>query len=440
MFIKSGNKFNLVKNKGKIIGERISTNSPFEATILIEGRSFGSQSDLMVRHNGVDTAIQLSNAPFILTPHTNEPVSTHVARVSGSDSSRFIDDFHYANLDIAKLNPDVWDQTNFNDRWVQDEFQWGYTQTPKIYMPVALHMFRGGGLGGNVKALLKPNSGYFEAFDYSLHKYSSLNFGGNLEVSPSVSGHPFGRAYYGGTLGRKVNGKAIESRTMLKGFTTFFDRQGVQKPLEVPTDWLRVGHVDEVVTFIPSRTNPKGFVMLVASPKLALATIQSKMNGQSLLDVKYRRSYGWKSVADMLSHFYLGFDFERYNELVDQIIFGMDHENPSPDSIVGKMMTGLNLSPADVVELPVLFRNHGTTHFSSVAASPLVINMSVLGNTLIIPDPFWPEFNILVRDALKPHSSDIVWIDDWWTYHVAEGEVHCGTNEQRRPFARNWWK
>jgi protein-arginine deiminase len=38
--------------------------------------------------------------------------------------------------------------------------------------------------------------------------------------------------------------------------------------------------------------------------------------------------------------------------------------------------------------------------------------------------------------TLLPH--ELVFIDDWSTYHMALGEVHCGTNVRRTP-VDPWW-
>ena len=55
---------------------------------------------------------------------------------------------------------------------------------------------------------------------------------------------------------------------------------------------------------------------------------------------------------------------------------------------------------------------------------------------------FEDYMNGLVGGSL-PAGMTLHFIDDWWTYHVKEGEVHCGTNE-RRDFppagTPKWWE
>jgi protein-arginine deiminase len=36
-------------------------------------------------------------------------------------------------------------------------------------------------------------------------------------------------------------------------------------------------------------------------------------------------------------------------------------------------------------------------------------------------------------------EKDIVYIDDFFTYHVGVGEIHCGTNSIRTPRKDVWW-
>jgi protein-arginine deiminase len=33
----------------------------------------------------------------------------------------------------------------------------------------------------------------------------------------------------------------------------------------------------------------------------------------------------------------------------------------------------------------------------------------------------------------------IKFIDDFTTYHMLQGEIHCGTNSQRTPPVDRWW-
>ena len=48
-------------------------------------------------------------------------------------------------------------------------------------------------------------------------------------------------------------------------------------------------------------------------------------------------------------------------------------------------------------------------------------------------DPLVAAVEALLPQGVRPH-----WVDDWRTYHLMWGEVHCGTNTTRTPNA-SWW-
>lgn len=71
--------------------------------------------------------------------------------------------------------------------------------------------------------------------------------------------------------------------------------------------------------------------------------------------------------------------------------------------------------------------------------------MLVLGQYLGIPKPFGPLIQGQccleeeVRRLLEPLGLTCTFIDDFFSYHVLSGEVHCATNVCREPFSFQWW-
>lgn len=71
--------------------------------------------------------------------------------------------------------------------------------------------------------------------------------------------------------------------------------------------------------------------------------------------------------------------------------------------------------------------------------------MIVLYRDLGIPKPFGPIIEgeccleQHVCSLLDPLGLSCTFIDDVSSYHKHLGEVHCGTNVQRKPFAFKWW-
>lgn len=85
-----------------------------------------------------------------------------------------------------------------------------------------------------------------------------------------------------------------------------------------------------------------------------------------------------------------------------------------------------------------------TVHVWELTSS-FQVNMIVLGKNLGIPKPFGPRVN--GRCALEAEMCSLMeglglsctFIDDFSSYHKLLGEVHCGSNVRREPFAFKWW-
>jgi len=73
--------------------------------------------------------------------------------------------------------------------------------------------------------------------------------GGNLLVSPPTDDYPYGRILYG---------DQCQART-------FFEAQQIQSPIQLEAGWLRVGHVDEMLSFA---RGDDGYYALLLSPRL----------------------------------------------------------------------------------------------------------------------------------------------------------------------------
>ena len=95
--------------------------------------------------------------------------------------------------------------------------------------------------------------------------HSSRNYGGNIEVSPPTSDAPYG--------------KILAGSIAAKPLTDFLTSRGALHPLvTVTTEWLSVGHIDEIAAFAPTPSG--GFCLLRASPRLALSMLQKLVDLQ----------------------------------------------------------------------------------------------------------------------------------------------------------------
>ena len=99
--------------------------------------------------------------------------------------------------------------------------------------------------------------------------HHSANYGGNIDASPPTADAPLGKM----VIGNQVIGDVRDFMDPDVLHVLYQQRKQPVVPLD--TTWLHVGHVDEVMTFAPSRNKSGGdFAVLHASPALALALIR----------------------------------------------------------------------------------------------------------------------------------------------------------------------
>ncbi|XP_018581297.1 protein-arginine deiminase type-2 isoform X2 [Scleropages formosus] len=367
-------------------------------------------------------------APWIMTPNTLPPVEVFVCSVS--DNYKFLKDMKKLVQQSGYKLTICHEYMNRGDRWMQDEIEFGYIDSPHQRFPVVLDSPRDRELGEfPYEVLLGPDFGYVTRVP--LHEeVSSLDSFGNLEVSPPVTVN--GKSY---PLGRIIIGVAfpttVQGRNMTKVVQDFLWAQKVQEPIALYSDWLCVGHVDEFMTFVPA-PDRKGFRLLLASPDAAyklFRRLQQDGHGQA----KMFDGLGDTEeipLDDLLSNTQL----QNENSYVQSCI----------DWNRDVLKRELGLDDDDIIDLPILFKLL-EENYRAAALYPDMVNMIVLGKNLGIPKPFGPKVN--GRCALEAHMCSLMeglglrctFIDDFASYHKKLGEVHCGSNVRREPFPFKWW-
>lgn len=406
-----------------------------DLTYYVEGLCFGTQVKLSVQ-SGEKTHDELliEAAPFLLTPHNLKVQENYVVLVDYNrpESERFVKDFSQA-CKTAGVKPVV--IRNPGDVWIEDEICWGYTASPRQQLDVALHMPRLRELERAKDQILKSDLGWTEAFSYSARNVSSLTYGGNVEVTPPTAKHPFGCVYYGSVT---KNGPYV-SRQFDKELQAFFHRQQVQPVIDLHTDWLTVGHIDELISFVPKPTG--GFALVVASPTKAYEILDT-LPKATPLDPRYSAHFFIQKVDDLYREVRRGKRLRQYNEEVDRMLFGSSHLEPDPDSLVGTLKAELGFDMADVIEVPVVFVNdvYAGTIWSAEALNPDLSNLSSMGSHVLLGEQFFEPFQKYVEQEFADKIGvKVEWIDNWKLYHTNVGGVHCGSNERRQHFAANWW-
>ena len=321
------------------------------------------------------------------------------------------------------------------DRWIQDEVEFGYSESPTHVLPVVCDSPRDRELRHWAKLQVGPDFGHFQIGG---SRPNSLDSFGNLEVSPPVRvrgrDYPFGRIVFGG---RAYGDYGEANREMMPELRRFLYAQKVQSPVEVYTDWLIVGHIDEIISFVPA-DNDKGFQLLYASPRKARAILDRLVqdgHGEAVMFEGLRRGGPGGASAEVT-----------VAELVSDGAFWEANDSFQSIMDLNRELLGmeLELSEAEMIGIPVLFwptEGGGRT----AAFFPDMVNHLVMGNVSIVPRPYGPKvdgedaFEQAFRDAL-PHR-EARFIDDWYSYHEQLGEVHCGTNARRLPPSDiHWWE
>ncbi|KAM7324034.1 hypothetical protein ACRRTK_016339 [Alexandromys fortis] len=435
----------------------------FHVTLLDDSNEDFSETPIFT-----DTVV-FRVAPWIMTPSTLPPLEVYVCRVR--NNTCFVEAVEeLARKAGCKLT--ICPQAeNRNDRWIQalhsvissslascnhtwvfadelmprtpgpcadkgwdldhqDEMELGYVQAPHKTLPVVFDSPRNGELQDfPYKRILGLDFGYVtrEPRDNSV---SGLDSFGNLEVSPPVVAngkeYPLGRILIGGNL------PGSRGRRVTQVVRNFLHAQKVQPLVELFVDWLAVGHVDEFLSFVPA-PDRKGFRLLLASPAACFRLFQEKQkwgHGRSLLfeGVIGDRRVKTISINQVLSNQNL----INFNKFAQSCI----------DWNREVLKRELGLSDCDIIDIPQLFK---TERRKAVAFFPDLVNMLVLGKHLGIPKPFGPIINgrccleEKVRSLLEPLGLHCTFIDDFTPYHMLHGEVHCGTNVRREPFAFKWW-
>ncbi|NXE14568.1 PADI2 deiminase, partial [Lophotis ruficrista] len=263
---------------------------------------------------------------------------------------------------------------------------------------------------------------------------TSLDSFGNLEVSPPVT--VAGKEY---PLGRILIGSSFPTsagRRMTRVVWDFLYAQQVQAPVELYSDWLSVGHVGEFVTFVPT-SDAKRFRMLMASPAACYKLFREKQKegqGEATMFKGKGRASGFGRALIMTINKVLSNDIlVQQNQYVQRCI----------DWNRDILKKELGLTEEDIIDLPALFKLD--KQGKAMSYFPNMITMIVLAKDLGIPKPFGPMtggeccLEQRTRSLLEPLGLRCRFLEDVASYHGRLGEVRCGTNVQRRPFAFQWW-
>ncbi|NXG06134.1 PADI2 deiminase, partial [Sakesphorus luctuosus] len=286
-----------------------------------------------------------------------------------------------------------------------------------------------------------PDFGYVHK-DPPFDATTSLDSFGNLEVSPPVSvvgkDYPLGRILIGSSFPTSAG------RRMTRMVRDFLHAQQVQAPVELYSDWLAMGNINEFLTFVPT-SDKKRFRMLMASPAACYQLFREKQkegHGEATMfkGKDITGLSGWHRVAS-------GTDTKRVtiNKVLSNDVLAQQNQYAQRciDWNRDILKEELGLMEDDIIDLPTLFKLD--KQGKAVPYFPNTVPMLVLAKELGIPKPFGPVvggeccLERRIRALLEPLGLRCQFLEDVASYHGSLGEVRCGTNVLRRPFACQWW-
>ncbi|KAK4175770.1 hypothetical protein QBC36DRAFT_301709 [Triangularia setosa] len=352
-----------------------------------------------------------------------------------------------------------------DDIWAQDFLEPGYASMPGPDGPISIRVLlrsaqstrdagrqvftqlRSAGVGG-----FQPGSG-------SGFGWEEINSGGNIEAIPPYTSRtgirwPNGRVIMGTHFG------TYPADSMIR----FLQSQEAQSPLFLETGWLAIGHVDEMVQFLPSNSS-LGFTIAVADTASALSLLRnanSSGHGDTQL-VSYTGDVNPDPLAPFLDPDLLS------NTTIASILADPAFDTTQAyaqryiDQNLAFLLREIPLREEDVLRVPTLFKyvthswpdtpgghppNLSPTYPGERQLKgllPQAINGLVLGNGKYIAPKQWGpvvEGRDILADAVEEVYGrvglEVKWIDDYMSHHVRGGEVHCGTNALRE--MGQWWE
>ncbi|MEE2751968.1 MAG: protein-arginine deiminase family protein, partial [Myxococcota bacterium] len=289
-------------------------------------------------------SLRLTAAPLVIYHHLDRSERVWMMEFPSNSNGPQNNDAMaqaYSN-ELGEAYNNVTARTYDWDPWVQDEFEWAVLDTPDGHMGVVIDSIRNGQgqPGSGLDDLPENEMMEPDVFvqEWGEGRGSSLDYFGNLEVSPPVTvdgvRYPFGRVYTGGK----------GAQTPRPQLTDFLASQQLQDPFMVDSTWLCVGHIDEYTTFIPDPDSPKGFRLLITNTNDAWDLLESMPSSTALPKYAQRGNmgYGIDTVGELLNTPGL----RQLNDEIQELYL---------DTQLARFKEELGLTDEDVIFVPGLF-------------------------------------------------------------------------------------
>lgn len=365
-----------------------------------------------------------------------------------------------ATLRVMVPGDDSGNKFRNGNRWMQDIIEPGLQCAPgNRHLSVIINSANSEnrqGFPGVWDDLLALGHGIFRQRQFSVGgNESSLDSFGNLEVTPPLPAFPLGKKYHG-FVDPAVSPGHIDRTGRRFGVSQpvadFLANNAYQPVTRIATNWLAVGHVDEFLSIVPFQGKVDEFRVLFASPESAIS-LATALQGAGL---------GANLICDGITQAALpDYDPLDFEVSVDDFLADVNGlltlnqaVQARMDDIVAQLSADWSIPSAHFLPIPTVFNGgiRNSKLVNCIARTAGMVNGLVLGHTasrMIMPKPFGPRnaagedvFEKSATDTLRNDCGmDVVFVDDWVSYHILMGEVHCGTNCRRLPpdYLNQWW-
>ena len=401
-------------------------------------------------------------APAILIPNSQTANIVYLANIPGMrNNDRFRKEIGKI-LDIENYECQTIKNNSISmyHRWMQDIFKFAYcTDGEKIQYIIlkgphfSAHSFE----NGNISYIYDFFKDY-PLYDFFFETDKNLDGLGNVQVIPPIyPSYPLGRIIYGISRPHQHNQLTnIKQNDISYNLSTFLESQEIQKPIQVNTGWLSVGHVDEILSYVPDSQHKYGFRILIASPRKFLQLI-SKLDKNTIIFDNVDNYYIFDEITtEIRKRFDQKYEDQNIYHCVYKTQLGVDeiinwselNESNEEyqyqlDEIRLHLMKELDLDFDDFYEIPIYYWPRS---ISKLARSiiPNMINNLFLKTFMIVAKPYGPiiQGNDLFETYFKsqiPEDIKVNFVKNWDSYYLLEGDINCGTNTKRRPFKKKWW-
>ncbi|MFF8012862.1 protein-arginine deiminase family protein [Streptomyces sp. NPDC007929] len=498
LFLKRAGKWTLVTSATRLSAAELRAGAEFgvEATDVVrdtakwDGRAVVRLTVTSGRKSTTD-AVTLRVAPLLTQHHLQNTQQVMVSKVQGEGpDSRLQREFVTAlgkEVKKAGITTPLITFEKYADRWAQDFVEPAYVSMTgpggrRHVMRVMLRSAQPDRDAGRelFERVRGRDIGVVQVKDPSEPADWSLDSMGNLETIPPYA-HG-GRSFPAGRIimGERKDSGARPSKVM----RTLLKSQGMQDPLLLDTSWLSVGHVDEFVQFLPADT-PRGWRIGVADPQAGLRLLRDAKgagHGRTKMFSVPGRSGSpapKETIDQALASRHLVADNEMAARRIAANLEILKRETGVTDEEIVRVPAlytrGSEALSAEGQEIavPRLTRmgagsglvdrlgDHGQQKWlaenpSSRAAAaatvttgayvPGAVNGLLLGRDRYLAPRQWGPvvngkdlFTEAVTAVYQRVGMKVSYIDDWYTYHLGMGEVHCGTNTLRDATAA-WWQ